>query len=179
MNRYVVLLRGVNVGRAKRIAMADLRALLSDLGYEDVRTHLNSGNAVVSATRTSPERVATRVQRALADRHGLEVGCVARSGDQLRATIAGLPWPERATAGAKLLAHFLSADPDPALLEAHDPRSLDPGRIALGERVMYQWCPDGVLAAPPASAWLEKHTGVVATGRNWNTVTKLAAMLDA
>jgi uncharacterized protein (DUF1697 family) len=159
--------------------MADLRALLSGLGYEDVRTHLNSGNAVVSARRTSPDRVAAKVQKALAEQHGLEAGCVARTGEELHAVIAGHPWPDTATDGSKMLAHFLSADPDPALLEAHDPRSLDPERIALGERVMYQWCPGGVIAAPMAAAWLEKHTGVVATGRNWNTVTKLAALLDS
>lgn len=176
MSRYVVLLRGVNVGQAKRIAMADLRALLSELGYRDVRTHLNSGNAVLTASRTTPEAVATRVHRGLAERRDLEVGCLALRAEDVRAVVEGLPWPDLAAEGSRLLAHFLSADPDPGLLTEHDPRSLDPDTIALGERVVYQWCPDGVLAAPNPGAVLEKHGGLTVTARNWNTVVRLAAL---
>ena len=75
------------------------------------------------------------------------------------------------------MAHFLSAAPHPDRLAAHDPRLLDPGRIELGDRVIYQWCPDGLLAAPPAGALAERHLGVTVTARNWNTVTKLAELL--
>ena len=177
MTRYAVLLRGINVGKAKRIAMADLRELLTGLGGEDVRTHLNSGNAVLTARRTDPERLAARVRKALADRHGLDVGCVVRTQADVRAVVDGLPWPDRAEQGSKLLAHFLSADPAPEALAKHDPRELDPDGIALGDRVMYQWCPDGVIAAPQAAAVLEKHAGLTATGRNWNTVLKLDALM--
>ncbi|MFC5996762.1 hypothetical protein ACFQE5_21375 [Pseudonocardia hispaniensis] len=61
----------------------------------------------------------------------------------------------------------------------HDPTALDPQRIRLGDRVIYQWCPDGILQAPDVSAFVMKHWNLVVTGRNWNTVTKLAALLDA
>lgn len=177
MARYAVLLRGINVGRAKRIAMADLRELLTGLGGEDVRTHQGSGNAVLDARRTNPARLAARVQRALADQHGLEVGCVVRTAAEVRAVVDGLPWPDRAEQGSKLLAHFLSADPAPEALAEHDPRELDPDGIALGDRVMYQWCPDGILAAPQPGAVLERHAGLTVTARNWNTVVKLDALL--
>lgn len=75
------------------------------------------------------------------------------------------------------MAHFLSSAPKPELLEAHDPRTLDPHATALGDRVIYQWCPDGVLKAPPVGGYVEKHLGVAVTARNWNTVTKLGALL--
>jgi uncharacterized protein (DUF1697 family) len=92
--------------------------------------------------------------------------------------IEGNPLGDLATNGSKLMALFLSTAPDPKLVKAHDPRSLAPDEIRLGDRVIYQWCPDGVLAAPPAGAFAEKHLGVTVTGRNWNTVTKLGALLD-
>lgn len=72
------------------------------------------------------------------------------------------------------MAIFLSATPSPALLQAHDPCALEPSTIALGHRVIYQWCPDGILQAPPAGGFAEKYLGVTVTARNWNTVTKLA-----
>jgi uncharacterized protein (DUF1697 family) len=75
------------------------------------------------------------------------------------------------------MALFLSKQPDPKLLKAHDPRSLAPEEIRLGDRVIYQWCPDGVLAAPAVGGFAEKYLDVTVTGRNWNTVTKLAALL--
>ena len=178
MTRYAVLLRGINVGRAKRIAMADLRELLAGLGGEDVRTHLNSGNAVLTARRTDPDRLAARVRQALLDQHGLDVGCLVRTAADVRGVVEGLPWPDRAEQGSKLLAHFLSDDPAPRTLAEHDPRELDPDGIALGPRVMYQWCPDGVIAAPIPAAVLEKHAGLTITGRNWNTVLRLDQLLS-
>jgi uncharacterized protein (DUF1697 family) len=178
MTRYVALLRGINVGRAKQIPMADLRTLLADLGYTDVATLLRSGNAVLTGNG-DPAEVASRIEGAIDAKFGMTVGCVVREGTDLAAVIAANPLPEAAEEGSRFLAHFLSAAPDPALLEANDPVRLDPDRIRIGDRVIYQWCPDGIMAAPDVGTFAVKNLGVVATGRNWNTVTKLAAMLDS
>jgi uncharacterized protein (DUF1697 family) len=178
MATFVALLRGINVGPAKRIAMADLRALLGDLGFTDVRTLLQSGNAVLTTRSAKPEKLAQRIEAAIDDTFGLDVRCLVRSSDELHAVIAGNPLGHLATSGSKLMALFLSAAPDPKLLKAHDPRSLAPDEIRLGDRVIYQWCPDGVLAAPPAAGFAEKYLGITVTGRNWNTVTKLGALLE-
>lgn len=177
MTRYVALLRGINVGRAKQIPMADLRALLSDLGYTDVATLLRSGNAVFTGDG-EPAVVASRIEDAVEDKFGMTAGCVVRDGAELAAVIAANPLPEAAAEGSRYLVHFLSAAPDPALLEENDPVQLDPDRVRLGDRVIYQWCPDGILAAPDVGGFAVKNLGVVATGRNWNTVSKLAAMVE-
>ena len=66
-----------------------------------------------------------------------------------------------------------------AVLTEHDPTELAPEEIVVGDRVIYQWCPDGFLEAPALGPFVEKHLGVRATGRNWNTVTKLAELLSA
>ncbi|WP_219412946.1 DUF1697 domain-containing protein [Pseudonocardia nigra] len=177
MPRYVALLRGINVGRAKRIAMADLRALLGDLGYSDVRTHLNSGNAVFTGAEADPAEHAARIATGLLDRLGLDVRCVVLTADELRAIVDGHPLPEIASNGSRMLANVLAAPLDPALLAAHDPIALDPQNARLGSRVIYQWCPDGVLQAPPVGEFVEKHLGVAVTARNWNTISKLAEFL--
>jgi uncharacterized protein (DUF1697 family) len=179
MAKFVALLRGINVGANKRIAMADLRDLLTGLGFTDVRTLLQSGNAVFSTRTTKPETVARRIADTIDKQLGLDVGCLVRTGDELRTVIDDNPLGDVATNGSKLMALFLSNEPDPKLLKAHDPRSLAPEEIRLGDRVIYQWCPHGVLAAPAAGAFAEKHLDVTVTGRNWNTVTKLAALLEA
>jgi uncharacterized protein (DUF1697 family) len=175
--RYVVLLRGINVGKAKRVAMAELRALLADLGYTDVRTLLNSGNAVVTGPESDPAEQAARLEAAIRERFGMEVRCVVLTADELRAIVEGHPFADVADNGSRMMASILSAPLDRALLAEHDPIALDPERTRLGERVIYQWCPNGVLEAPPVGGFVEKHFGVAVTARNWNTITKLAELL--
>jgi uncharacterized protein (DUF1697 family) len=175
--RFVALLRGINVGKAKRVAMADLRALLGDLGYTAIRTHLNSGNVLLTGDGAAPAEHAARIEAAITERLGLDVRCVVCTSDELRAIVDGHPFPDVATNGSRMMAHVLSASPDPDLLAAHDPVELDPDRSRRGDRVIYQWCPDGVLAAPPVGGYAEKHLGVSVTARNWNTLTKLVTLL--
>jgi uncharacterized protein (DUF1697 family) len=179
MPRYAALLRGINVGKAKAVAMADLRGLLEGLGYSDVRTLLRSGNAVFSAPRAKAHAVERAIEKALETQLGMDVSCLARTKAELDSVIAGDPLEGVATNGSRYLALFLSEQPAAELLAAHDPTELAPGEIVVGDRVIYQWCPDGFLEAPALGPFVEKHLGVRATGRNWNTVTKLAEMLAA
>jgi uncharacterized protein (DUF1697 family) len=176
--RYAVLLRGINVGRAKQVGMADVRATLEGLGYEDVTTLLRSGNAVFTAPRRSPTALEREIERALKADLGLESTCLVRTAAELREVVEADPFGETASNGSRYLALFLSAQPAAAALRRHDPRELAPDEILLGDRVIYQWCPDGFLEAPALGPFVEKHLGVRATGRNWNTVTKLLALLD-
>lgn len=178
MPRYVALLRGINVGGNKKVAMADLRALLSGLGYTDVRTHLQSGNAVLTSPRRDPRQLAGAIEKGIKDRLGITVRCLVRNRDELRAVVDGNPFADVATDGSRMLALFLSERLDPKRLAANDPRELAPEQIRLGDRVIYQWCPNGVLEAPAASAFVEKRLKLTVTARNWNTVVKLAEMLD-
>lgn len=164
--RFVVLLRGINVGTAKRVAMADLRALLADAGYTAISTYLNSGNVALTGDAATPDHL----ERAIAAHTGFEVRCVVLTDAQLRAIVDGHPFPELATNGSRMFAHVLGGQPtDAALAEAV---ALDPANTRAGPRVLYQWCPDGLLASPAVTAKL----GVLVTARNWNTITKLNAL---
>ncbi len=179
MPRYVALVRGVNVGGKNKLPMAQLRELLGMLGYTEARTHLNSGNAVFTSAEAEPAALAQQIERALADTIDRPVRCLVRSGAELLEVIDANPLRAQSSDGSKTMAHFLSAQPDPALLAEHDPCALDPDTIFLGERVIYQWCPDGLLQAPPVGTFAERHLDVAVTTRNWNTVTKLATLLEA
>jgi uncharacterized protein (DUF1697 family) len=173
--RHVALLRGINVGRNKRIGMADLRAMLEELGYEDVRTLLQSGNAVFGAAG-KPDAVARNIEGAIAERFGMEVGVVVRTAQEMADVVAANPLGDVATGGAKQHVIFLSAEPDAAALAAiADPA---PEAFAACGREIHVWCPDGLQASALIKA-LSKPViapGAIATVRNWNTVTKLAAL---
>jgi hypothetical protein len=88
---YVGLLRGINVGHAKRVAMADLRALVEKLGYGDVRTLLNSGNIVFTGPGASPEDAAARIEAALSSRLGVSARVTVLTAAQLAAAAAANP----------------------------------------------------------------------------------------
>lgn len=177
MPRYAVLLRGINVGGNKKIAMADLRTLLEKLGFTDVKTLLQSGNAVVTS-KLPAAKVAALCEKGIEDEFGMKVRCLVLSGPQLHAVIDAHPLAAVADNGSRMFALFLFGSLDPAKLSTHDPAALEPGNIVVGEGVVYHWCPNGVLESVDLGAYLNKNHKVTVTSRNWNTVTKLAALVD-
>ena len=176
-SRYIALLRGINVGRAKRIAMADLRQLIAELGYGDVRTLLNSGNAVFTA-KVKPAAAAAAIQEARGVKRGVAAKVTVISADELDTVMAENPLLEAQADGARLLV-FVLADPARiANLDALAAQQWEPEVVALGTRAVYLWCPEGVLDSKVAIA-LGKQLGDGMTARNWNTISKLKAMCAA
>ncbi|MGH8968008.1 MAG: DUF1697 domain-containing protein [Actinomycetes bacterium] len=177
MARYVVLLRGINVGKAKRIAMADLRALLERLGYTGVRTVLNSGNVVLTGDEEDPATHTARIEDGIRDRFAMDVRCCVLTGDVLRQVIDGHPFADVADNGSRMMAHVYLAPVDPALVAGGSPVPADPERARAGDRAVYQWCPDGLMAAPDVGPYIREHLHTDVTVRNWNTITKLAELI--
>jgi uncharacterized protein (DUF1697 family) len=167
MTEYIALLRGINVGGKAKLPMAHLREALTAEGFTNVRTLLQSGNVIVEAARTTPEKLEGRLERVIMDRFGLNVPCLVRTGSELRDALAVNPLAELADDGSKMMLIFLSQEPDPALLAEHDPVALDPERVVRRGRVIYQWCPDGIRDSPPVPAIVERKLKVKATARNW------------
>ncbi len=176
---HVALLRAVNVGGRNRIAMADLRELLEGLGYGGVRTHLQSGNAVFAAPGTpSSEHLAGEIEGALVEEVGLTVKVIVRTRSELARAIAANPLLGVAEDHARLLVTFLSHAPDPEALAALAPAEFEPDVFAVGEREIYAWYPEGVRATKLSNAFWERRLGVVASARNWKTVTRLLELMD-
>ncbi len=112
MRAQVALLRGINVGAHNRIPMADLRALLADIGYPDARTLVQSGNIVLSA-ELAPEELAAELERAIAGKFGVQTPVVVRTRDELAAVVALDPLGDVAEEHKLYQVSFLSAEPDP------------------------------------------------------------------
>lgn len=174
--QQVALLRGINVGRAKRVAMADLRKLLADLGFAQVRTLLNSGNVVYDAGAVAPAEAAARIEEALVLKLGVAARVTVLSASQFAELIEQNTLAPAADA-SRLLTLVLNNPADgrrlaPLLLQPWQPEAL-----ALGQWAAYAWCPDGVLASKVVAA-LGVLLGDGVTSRNWATMQKIQALLN-
>lgn len=177
MTRQGALLRGINLGNRNRVSMARLQESLSELGYGAVRTHLQSRNVVFTA-EAAPEQAERDVAERLARDLGGSVPVLVRTRDELAEVVAHAPLREVADEPARYLVTFLEEAPDPRRTDELDPAELAPDRFHLTGRELYLWCPSGVRRTRLTKAFLEKHFGLTATSRNWNTVTRLLAMTD-
>jgi uncharacterized protein (DUF1697 family) len=178
MARQVALLRGINVGKTKRIGMRELRDALADAGHGAVRTHLQSGNLVLDST-LSAAKLAAALQRDIAAAFGHQVDVVVRTRAQLAAVVERDPLRDVATDDAKYLVTFLSAAPKAAALRAIEARDVGDGVLVAHGRELYSWHPQGLYASRLARYLSDEHLGVTATGRNWRTVGKLLELVDA
>ena len=169
MGRHVALLRGINVGGHNKMPMADLRALLDDLGYDEVETVLQSGNAGFRA----PKVDAADIERAIRDRFGFDVRVLVRTGAELARVVEENPFTEALEVPKNLHVWFLDREPAPLDLDAD---AIAPDRVALGKRELYVWYGDGMARSKLSRHLDEKKLGVAATARNWNTVLKLVAL---
>jgi uncharacterized protein (DUF1697 family) len=176
--RQVALFRGINVGKAKRVAMAELRALVEGLGYRDVQTLLNSGNVVFAVPAKTRGQHGPRIEQALADRLGVSARVTVLSAAEVRAAIAANPLGKVATDPSRLLVSVLRDPADMGRLDPLTKQAWGDDVLALGPRVAYVWCPGGMLESPLAAA-VGRALGDGVTTRNWGTMIKLQALLDA
>ena len=176
-NRYLVLPRGINVGRHNRVPMAELRSRLVGEGYSEVATVLASGNVILTARSGDPGEVARGVGRLLSDHFNVSVPCLARTADQVRGVLALNPLREVATDPSRYLVNFLSEEPDPGIVEALMEEDHGRQAVVVAGAEAYVWTPDGVKALTLSHSYLQKRLGVVATARNWNTLLKIIAKL--
>ena len=174
---HVALLRGINVGKAKRVAMADLRELVADLGYDDVRTLLNSGNVVFTAPRSARGDPASRIERAIAARLGVTSRVTVLSAAELSAIVRDNPLLDVVDDPSRLMVTVLTNPADRAELKPLLKEDWGDEALALGPRVAYVWCPEGVLKSRATEA-LNRALGDAATSRNWATIRKLHALVE-
>lgn len=168
MTTWVALLRGVNVGGHRRVAMADLRAGLTAAGLDGVRTLLQSGNAVFTGGPDGEAEVAALVSSVLRGSCGVDAQVVARTGAQLAGVVGRLPWPERAAQPNLLMVLFLSAEPG----EVRASHVGADEQVQADGREVWLW----YGAGSGRSRLQVQAPAVVTAARNWRTVQALAAM---
>lgn len=175
MTRHIVLLRGINVGGHRKVAMADLRAVLSGLGYTDVATYIQSGNAVLTAEESDPDAVGSAVREALRTELGFDVPVMVRTLDQLRAIVAANPLPVDQPSAFKVL--FCAEPVDTAVLTSIDPATHPRERIAVTPTEVFTHHEQSVREAK-LPAVVGRHCPGEITARNWRTVLRLLEMAE-
>lgn len=172
---HVALLRGINVGKAKRVSMADLRDLCAALGYHDVKTLLNSGNVVFAVPRPDA-KAAAKIEKAIEARHGITSRVIVLTASDLDTIIAENPFREAEVNPSRFLVTVLGNAVDRTKVAALAKQEWGAERFALGTRASYAWCPNGSLESKSLAA-LGKVVGERCTSRNWATMLKLQAMM--
>jgi uncharacterized protein (DUF1697 family) len=157
--------------------METLRALLAAMGGTEVRTHLQSGNAVFSHARVEgkevPAELAAELKSRLADELGLDVACLVRTGTDLRRVVESNPFPMEGVNGSRFLVVFLSGPAPLDKLATLEAAAYAPDEFRPGEREIYAHFPESVRNSKLAARFSDRWLGLTATARNWNTVTKL------
>ncbi|MGA9858053.1 MAG: DUF1697 domain-containing protein [Solirubrobacteraceae bacterium] len=175
MGAQVLMLRGINLGPNRRVPMADLRALLSDAGFDDVRTYVQSGNVVLSSTE-APAALERHTAALISEHFGFDVPVLARSRRQLAAVVKRNPLGDVAEDPKRYQVAFLADELDPAVAQRLRGLAAPPEALTIEGREIYAWHPDGVARSKLWTAIAGKGLGTIATARNWTTVTTLLEM---
>jgi uncharacterized protein (DUF1697 family) len=171
----ILFLRGINIGPNKRIAMPELRALLTDAGFEDVQTYVQSGNVVVTSG-LSADRLGAQCEKLIAERFGFDVDVIVRTAAELADVVARNPLADVATDPRRYQVSFLQDEPDPAAVEQIAAFKAESERLVAIGRELYAWHPDGIGRSKLWNKLAGSGLGVRSTARNWATVTTLLDM---
>jgi uncharacterized protein (DUF1697 family) len=170
--RWVVLLRAVNLGSRNKVPMAQLRAVLGEAGYGDVRTYIASGNVLLDGPR-SKAAVARKLERLIADEFGVQTIAIMRTPKELSIVVAGHPFGRDTTHSHVV---FLAERPTKGAVAGLADADHSPDRAVVAGRDVYVRYPAGVQGSRLSAARLEQLLGVAATHRNWRTVAALAEL---
>jgi uncharacterized protein (DUF1697 family) len=176
VKRVAALLRAVNVG-GRKLLMADLKRIAAEAGFDGPATLLASGNVLFGTTLT-PKAAEAKLEAAIHEDLGLAADVMVRDLAELQAVIAANPFPRQAKAEPnRLMAMFLTGAPQ-AELDVLESACGAGEEVRPGPGCLYIWFPGGAGTSKLANALIERRLKVRGTARNWNTVQKLAALLE-
>jgi uncharacterized protein (DUF1697 family) len=174
---YIALLRGINLAGKRKVAMADLRAMLAEMGFADGQSLLQSGNLVFRCSPRSPAALERALEKEVEARLGLRTDFHVRTLPDWTSVIDDNPFPAEArTDPAHLLVLFLKDAPSARGVGALEAAIVGRERVQAVGRQAYLVYPDGIGRSRLTNALLDKHLGGRGTARNWNTILKMAAL---
>jgi uncharacterized protein (DUF1697 family) len=184
MPTYLALLRGINLGGRNKVAMADLRQLAESLGHSGVATYIQSGNLVFTSPESDTAALADALEQGIADRLGVTAPVVVLARAELAQAVADNPFPGEPDP-RRVHAVFRGDERSAAAVEAVaklQQKSRDagsPDEAVIVGRTLFLHTPDGFGRSDLAAQLFRSSTQAAGTARNWATVTKLMAMLEA
>jgi uncharacterized protein (DUF1697 family) len=174
----ISMLRGVNVGGHNKIKMDALRALYSNLKFEDPRTYVQSGNVIFRTKQKNSPALVKKIQNAIEEKFGFRPEVILRTADELRGAIAAHPFAGRNLEPGKILVTFLAGDPGHGAQGALLALKEYPEEMHLLGRELYIYFPDGAGKSKLPWSKVDKLLQSAGTARNWNSVTKMLAMAE-
>jgi uncharacterized protein (DUF1697 family) len=177
MPTYVAMLRGINVGSGKIVKMERLRASFDALGFDNVRTYVQSGNVIFESQQKSPAELSKKVEGQVQRDFGFTVPVVVKSSKEIAQIVGDNPlMKEKGIDHSKLHVTFLSDAPPKTAVEALEPLARGREQFRVLNHEIYLYCPDGYGNTKLSNNAIEKKLCVVATTRNWRTVNTLLEM---
>lgn len=174
---YVAMLRGINVGGHKRIKMEKLRSSFEAMGFESVKTYIQSGNVVFKSRKTAPSVLSKRIEEKILSDFGFAASVITRSADDIDATVTGNPFlREHGIDPEKLHVTFLSASPSEKALQQLAAVTVRPDQCHCSRKEIYFYFPNGVSQSVLFKSPVDRILAVVTTTRNWKTVNSLRQM---
>lgn len=173
---YIALLRGINVG-GKVLKMADLKAAVQPLGFEDVRTYLQSGNMVFRVNGHDNGDLARRISGAIRDHAGMDVTVMVRNADAWSGIVKSNPYPQAQEFPKTVHAFILDQMPDPVRIKALRAKEARREEWEIVDGTLYLHTPDG-FGKSILGNLIERTLKVPMTARNWNTVVALRELAD-
>ena len=174
--RYIALLRGINLGGTNLMRMDDLKAVFSELGFQNVKSYINSGNLAFDTKKTAESKLIDKIETAVENRFGRRVHIMIREQKDIERLLKNNPFDGQYESHKNMHVLFLK-EPMPAekaeLLQA----SALPGeKYEVRGREIYNLLPNGVAGSLLTKGFFEKKPAVAYAGRNWRTVEKLAEL---
>jgi uncharacterized protein (DUF1697 family) len=174
MSACIALIRGINVGRANRVAMSDLRDLMVELGHANVRTLLNSGNVLFQSKRSGAAKIAADIEAAITANCGFSAAVTVITTQEMDRIVDENPLLHAVDDHARHLVAFVAHPKHLEVLRPMLEESWTPDALAITKRTAYLWCSTGILDSKLLKAF-SRMAGATVTTRNWATVLKLQA----
>jgi uncharacterized protein (DUF1697 family) len=176
MTAFVALLRGINVGKHRRVAMADVRAAAIDAGYDDVTSYLQSGNLIFESRGHTSAAVGAALEKVFEKSLQLDIDVIVRSASELAKVVAKNPLFDAKLDPKLLHVAFLKQKPTAAAARTVQDVAFGRDEFVLQGTELYFRYPTGSGQSKMSAAFFEKKLGTPATARNWRVVTALAEL---
>ena len=178
MNKYISILRGINVSGQKKIKMADLTALYQNLGLSDVVSYIQSGNLIFNSSVDNITELKSSLEQAISQQYGFDVPVEIRTQNQFCQVLSQLPFQDIVLEqdGSKVLVTFLSAKPCEVNISELLKHVSAPERLVVSDQIVYLHCPNGYGRSKLSNVFIEKKLKLIATTRNLKTVSKLVEL---
>lgn len=177
MEKYISMLRGINVSGQKKIKMDNLRALYESLHFNNVKTYIQSGNVIFTCSFSNVIELKNTIEKKIMETFGFPVTVLIRSNDEMKIVLENNPFSGKKDI-TKLYVTFLSETPSETVVNSIDQLVSGPEEVLVHGREVYLFCPNGYGKSKLSNSSLEKKLLVTATTRNWKTVNKLYELLN-